>query len=71
MAQRSDSVAAEIQKDLNQLKLERLAALEEAAGVYVAMQSLLLNEAQRIESKLGPEHARSKQLKNRLQLTRN
>ena len=67
MAQRSDSVAAEIQKDLNQLKLERLAALEEAAGVYVAMQSLLLNEAQRIESKLGPEHARSKQLKNRLQ----
>jgi hypothetical protein len=60
-------VADEFENALGELKRERLAALGEAAGVRAAMQSLLQHEARRIESKLGPEHPRTQQLKARLQ----
>jgi hypothetical protein len=62
-----DPVTNEIQNNLGRLRAERLAALGEAAGVHVAMQSLLQHEARRIEGKLGPQHPRTQQLKVGLQ----
>jgi len=63
MATTNDSVTDKFENALGELKLERLAALGEAIGVQVAMQSLLQHEAQRIESKLGPQHPRTQRLK--------
>src|SRR5262245_41367204 len=67
MAQQNDPLANELQNGLSELRRERLAALDDSVNVYLAMQSFLLNEAQRIEKKLGPNHDRSKQITNRLQ----
>jgi hypothetical protein len=67
MAATKDTVADEFENALGELKLERVAALGEAAKVQVAMQSLLQHEAQRIENKLGPQHPRLLQLRARLQ----
>ncbi len=67
MANTNNCVADEFQNNLGQLKMERLTTLGEAAGVQVAMQSLLQHEAQRIERKLGTQHPRTQQLKARLQ----
>jgi hypothetical protein len=63
----NDSVTNEFQNDLSGLRLQRLAALGEAARVQVSMHSLLQYEAQRIERKLGPQHTRTRQLQARRQ----
>ena len=58
-----DSVTNEFQNSLGQLRTERLAILGEVASVHVTLQSLLQHETRRIESKLGPQHPRTQQLK--------
>jgi PASTA domain-containing protein len=62
-----DSVSGKFESDLGELKLERLNATGEAAAAQVAVLSLLQHEALRIETKLGPQHPRTVQLKARLE----
>jgi hypothetical protein len=66
MAKTDDSVTAEFQKGMSELKVQRFAALDSAVDIHAAFQSLLLNEVQRIERKFGRVHVRSKQITDRL-----
>src|SRR4051794_21984882 len=67
MALSNDPLSTGIQNNLEQLQLERLTRFNGLADVHVALQSALLNEAQRIEAKLGAQDIRSQQLRGRAQ----
>jgi hypothetical protein len=66
---KDDSVSAELQKSLSELRTQRMTALNNTVALHVTMQSLLQNEVQRIQAKYGPEHDRSKQIADGLQAT--
>src|SRR5689334_10926972 len=67
MAKKDDSLTAEVQSGLDGLAAAQLAALNDAVGVHVGMQTLLLNEAQRLQDKLGAQSERSRQIAALLQ----
>jgi hypothetical protein len=62
-----DPVSERFESELGDLKLERINAIGEAVTTQVAVLSLLQHEALRIETKLGPQHPRTVQLKARLE----
>jgi hypothetical protein len=65
--QQNDPLTAEMQNSLGQLRNRRLEVLDAASNIQVAFQSALLNEAQRLETKLGAENSRTRQLRERAQ----
>jgi hypothetical protein len=60
MARKDDVVSAQLKSGLDDLMAGRLAALDSAVGVHAAFQSLLLNEALRLQAKFGPDDPRAK-----------
>jgi hypothetical protein len=67
MAKRDGSEEQEFRNNLGLLTSVRLSTLDEAAQTQQMIHSLLQNEAQRLEGKLGSEHPRTQRLKAGLQ----
>jgi hypothetical protein len=67
VAEIDDVVSAQLKSGLDNLMAGRLTALDNAVGVHTALQSLLLNEAQRVQARFGAEDPRAKEIANRAQ----
>jgi hypothetical protein len=62
-----DVVSVRLKSGLDDLMAGRLAALDNAVGAHAALQSLLLNEVQRLQAKFGPDDPRTKEIAVRTQ----
>jgi PASTA domain len=67
MARKDDVVSAQLKSGLDDLTAGRLAALDNAVGVHAGLQSLVLNEALRLQAKFGPDDPRAKDIAVRAQ----